>query len=134
LVLQDTPLNDFALEKTLRNSVSAVDNLSDKDEEKLERMRVRFTRVDQFLDYLEREEDFERKQFGLDRLRSAVARPITRIITNSYYEQKSWIEQRIRENREKFAEENLFKPQEGEFGESDCEMDVPGRNETDRDL
>ncbi len=38
LVLQDTPINDSAVEKELRNAVFKVNNLGDKEEEKLARM------------------------------------------------------------------------------------------------
>lgn len=57
LVLQDTPLNDENVERVLRESVFLVDNLVDREEEKLERVRARFRRVEAFLAYLRTEED-----------------------------------------------------------------------------
>lgn len=61
LVLQDTPLNDAAVELSLRTYVDQVDNLSDREDQKLERVQVRFCRVREFLDYLQKEEQQEEK-------------------------------------------------------------------------
>jgi hypothetical protein len=41
LVLQDTPLDDRAVERHLRESVDLVDHLSAREEEKLQRMNIR---------------------------------------------------------------------------------------------
>jgi hypothetical protein len=60
LVLQDTPLDDTEVEGNLRQSVFEVDNLSDRDEEKIRRVNKRFERVERFLAYLNDEEDSER--------------------------------------------------------------------------
>ena len=59
LVLQDTPLNDLELAKQLRDSVYKVDNLNDPEEDKVQRVNVRFDRVYRFIDYLESEEQAE---------------------------------------------------------------------------
>ncbi len=45
--------------------VKEVDNLADKEENKLERMEIRFKRVEVFLNYLQEEEQAEIKDRGL---------------------------------------------------------------------
>jgi hypothetical protein len=108
LVLQDTPVSDAELEKDLRESVYRVNNLGDREDEKLDRMDVRFSRVEKFLLYLSGEEKEERKSYALEGLDSIVSEPVMAPIAAAYFEQKSWIQRRLRENREKFAEDVLF--------------------------
>lgn len=105
LVLQDTPLNDPATERGLRESVFRVDNLGDREEDKLARMEARFDRVQRFLDYLRGEEDVERKRFNLARISSTVAEPIMPKFLAEFAREKEWIGRRLRENREKYAED-----------------------------
>lgn len=105
LVLQDTPLNDGAVEKGLRQSVYDVNNLADAEELKLDRVRARFARVERFLGYLRKEEDVERAEFGLDRIDSPFAEPIMNRIVTTFQIERDWIDQRLRENRERFKEE-----------------------------
>ena len=105
LVLQDTPLNDPSLEKQLRQSVYDVNNLPDEEDQKLERVRSRFKRVELFLDYLVKEEAAERAEFGLDRIDSPLAKPIMKDIKASFESEREWIDRRLRENRERYKEE-----------------------------
>jgi hypothetical protein len=94
--------------KELENSVYKVDNLGDKEEEKIARMEVRFQRVEKFLTYLQDQENFENKQFEISRIQSDITESLVADIAERYKKQKAWIEKRIRENREKYAEEKLF--------------------------
>ncbi len=105
LVLQDTPLNDAAVERMLRQSVYDVNNLADAEEFKLERVRARSTRVERFLGYLRNEEDVERTEFGLARIDSPIAEPIMNNIIATLQSEMGWIDRRLRENRERFKEE-----------------------------
>jgi hypothetical protein len=105
LVLQDTPLSSEETEAFLRQSVFEVDNLQDREEEKMQRLAVRFARVEKFLDYLKKEEDFDRSEFNLDHASGVFAERIVPSIEASYRQDKAWIERRIRENRERYAEE-----------------------------
>ena len=57
LVLQDTPIDDPGVEEELRGSVFRVDNLADREIEKINRMAERFKRVGRFLEYLGEQED-----------------------------------------------------------------------------
>lgn len=59
LVLQDTPLNDLAIAQELTEYMKQVDNLSGKEEDKRERILVRFNRIKLFLEYLLQEESHE---------------------------------------------------------------------------
>ena len=105
LVLQDTPLNDGAVEYQLRQSVYAVNNLIDEGPDKLERVQARCDRVERFLEYLKAEEDRERAEFGLDRLNTPIATPIVPRIQSSFKSERDWILQRLSQNREKYREE-----------------------------
>jgi hypothetical protein len=48
LVLQDTPISDDNLVRSLRQSVYDVNTLSDREQEKIPRMQVRFNRAKNF--------------------------------------------------------------------------------------
>ena len=67
-----------------------------------------FARVEKFIDYLENEEQFEIKAYRLDKLDSVFASPFLPNIRINYFKQKSYISRRIKENREKYAEDTLF--------------------------
>lgn len=105
LVLQDTPLNDETVVDKLERSVHEVDNLADKEDLKLQRMGVRFSRVQEFLIYLEAEEEQEVKHHRLTGVNSVLADPITPKIIEAFARQRSYIETRLRENRERLDEE-----------------------------
>lgn len=105
LILQDTPLDSSQVEQELRGAVIEVDNLSDREEEKIARMEVRFSRVKCFLDYLESQESTERARFGLEKVSTALSVSIVSPIVQAFEEQREWIRKRLRENRERFAED-----------------------------
>lgn len=105
LVLQDTPLDEDDVAETLKNSVRAVDNLSDREDQKLERMDVRFERVETFINYLQRQENAERVLFDLDSVQGVIAEQIVPAIRSEFEQQRDWIQRRLRENRETYAEE-----------------------------
>ncbi len=105
LVLQDTPFSNLNVEAEIRQAVHDVDNLSDKEDEKLVRMKVRFDRVDTFLDYLADEETLERGKFELDKVEGAIGAPIMPAVREKFRREREWIERRLRENREKYEEE-----------------------------
>lgn len=68
LVLQDTPIDVSSVEEELRRSVSRVDNLADREAEKIQRMSERFERVDRFLRYLDKQEEREHNEKDVQRL------------------------------------------------------------------
>ena len=108
LVLQDTPLDDAGVEAELRAAVEEVDNLSDREDAKLARMAVRFRRVRSFLRYLRAQEEREHIEFSLPKRGGIWAAPIVPAIQERIEEEISYIERRLRENRERFAEELKF--------------------------
>jgi hypothetical protein len=108
LVLQDTPVDDHAVHVELRQSVRDVDNMADKDELKLARIRTRFARVEAFLAYMQDEEDYERRVFSLDKVQGAIGHPIVAEIIAQYQREKEWIELRLAENREHVEEPAPF--------------------------
>lgn len=122
LVLQDTPLNDEGVEKSLRDSVFLVDNLVDRDEQKLERVRTRFRRVETFLAYLKKEEDAERVIYNLGAVHGPLGATIAPQITQSYVSERDWIERRLLENRERYQEESLWGEWEEVQDEDDAEV------------
>jgi len=105
LVLQDTPLNDRALEERLRQSVYNVDNVGDKEENKVERLGVRFDRVSWFLDYLKREEDAEFERFGLDTLDGIITGRIVPSLSEKFDAERAYIRRRWAENRAKYPDD-----------------------------
>jgi hypothetical protein len=124
LVLQDTPLNDSSVERTLRDLVHEVDNLSDRAEEKLSRMGVRFKRVQTFLKYLQNEESQEEIVFDLLRRGGMWAEPFMPAVLRQIDREISWIGKRIQENSEKVAEDLSWEGDEGEEQEFH-EIDMP---------
>ena len=105
LVLQDTPLNDLSVAQNLTALLVQVDNLSDGEGSKLERTEVRYMRVRQFLDYLEKEEKREVAAFELEKRGDVWQQPFMPEIRNQIEREFAWIGRRIRENREKFADD-----------------------------
>jgi hypothetical protein len=105
LVLQDTPLDDTELERRLRTYVEQVDNLSDREDQKLDRMHVRVARVRDFLDYLLSEEQREEKQFDLQKRGGIWAESFVPAIRSQVENEIGWIERRLEENRELYAED-----------------------------
>ncbi len=66
---------------------------------------MRFARVEKFIEYLKKEEEHERAEFNLEHVGGVFADPIVPAIEEFYQRDKAWIEKRIRENRERYAEE-----------------------------
>src|ERR1035437_7691202 len=118
LVLQDTPLNDSDTEKVLRSFVQQVDNLSDREEEKLARLEVRFARVRAFLAYLRSEEEDEATLYELRRSGGVWATPFMPDIISQIEREIEWIERRLKENREIF-------PEDIKVWSDESELDVP---------
>jgi hypothetical protein len=93
------------VESLLRDSVFRVDNLGDRDQDKLERLEARFMRVDAFLGYLAAEETAEIAGFGLAQLSGPLGREWVPSIRTQFVAQTDWIRRRVRENRERYAED-----------------------------
>jgi len=136
LVLQDTPINDSGIERDLRDSVHRVDNLADREEEKLARMEIRFDRVGQYLDYLHEEENIEIDRFSLTGRNTVITDPIVPGIRDEYERQRTRIEERLRANRERFEEEivlevppeeeSILLPRESEDAAEDADVAESG--------
>jgi len=82
-----------------------VDNLSDRDDQKVDRMRVRFTRVRRFLQYLRQEEERERIVFNLNEAAGIWQEAFTPSIIEQIEREVGWIERRLQENRERYEED-----------------------------
>jgi hypothetical protein len=101
----ETPLDDSKVEEALRAYVYEVDNLSDREDQKLDRMRVRFSRVRAFLAYLLKEENNEQARFGLQEQGGIWAAPFIPAISDQIEREIAWIQRRVEQNREKYAED-----------------------------
>jgi len=108
LMLQNTPLNDEHLARILTASIQKVNNLIDREDQKIERTDERFARTEKFMEYLAAEEAAETKKYGLDKSKSVISESIVPAIRANFNDQKSWISRRLRENRERYAEELTF--------------------------
>ena len=108
LVMQDTPINSATIAEELKKSVYEVDNMYDREEDKIRRVQTRFARVETFLDYLESEEKKERNHLQLDCVDNILSQPIVCLIKQQYERERDWIKTRIKENREKYADEITF--------------------------
>ncbi len=104
LVLQDTPISNDEVEADLRRSVEAVDNLGDREEEKLQRIEARFDRVGKFIKYLEGEEKSERDRLKLREVDSILSQAIVAGICERFEREREEIRKRVAANRERFAE------------------------------
>ncbi len=124
LILQDTPINDEGVEKALRESVFQVDNLSDREDVKLERMAKRFERVERFLAYLKKEEDRERLEYSLTEAEGALGAVIVPAIQEQFAKERAWIERRVRENREKYEDDSPQGDGTDTFGPDDSEEEA----------
>jgi hypothetical protein len=79
--------------------------LSDREDQKLERVEIRASRVELFLQYLGGEEERERKQFDLHRQGGIWGEPFVPAIAAQIDSELTWILRRLKENRERFAED-----------------------------
>ena len=119
LVLQDTPFSSSQIAAELKQSVYVVDNLYDPEEDKVERVEARFKRVGFFLDYLKSEENQERSHFQLSNDGGSLGQPIIDPIREQYERERDWIRRRIIENRERYADESIFKTLEEDASQLD---------------
>jgi hypothetical protein len=95
LILQDTPLNDADLARTFRESVYQVNNLADKDAEKVARLGVRLDRVGQFLRYLEQDERSEQDHFGLSMVQGPLSTAFMPETLGVFKKDREYIENRL---------------------------------------
>jgi hypothetical protein len=123
LVLQDTPFNEIAIEEKVRGCVIEVDNLIDREEDKLPRMQVRFLRVRVFLSYLNSEEEREQKEFDLARKGGIWSERFVPPIIEQIEKEVGWIERRLKENRERVLEDIRFQVDDGYFESEDEQGD-----------
>jgi len=108
LALQDTPLDDEAAANALTEFMKQVDNLDEGGGSKTERTQVRFSRVRRFLDYLANEEAREDALYGLSAKGDVWREPFMPELRAQIEKEISWIERRLRENREKFEDDIMI--------------------------
>ena len=126
LILQDTPLNARAIEEKLRGFVHQVDNLNDREDEKLARMQVRFERVRTFVSYLQAEEKREDLAFDLPRRGGVWGIPFMPLISESIEREITWIDRRLTENRERFIDDLQLAAELESLDETDEDVSYDG--------
>lgn len=99
LVLQDTPLNDSEVERSLRQSVYDVNNLADREHDKEERMRIRFDRTQIFINYLAKEENEEFIRFDMGRMPLPLSSLFMTGIKSRFAEDRAYIERKLHQGR-----------------------------------
>jgi hypothetical protein len=129
LVLQDTPLSDAGVEAQLRRSVKQVDNLGDREEEKVARIAARFDRVRVFLAYLSKEEDEEWQRLGFAP-EGVLSRRFVPSLKTEIDSEMAWIYRRVRENRERVREDMVRRvedeaSQDGDEDTESLQMELP---------
>jgi hypothetical protein len=105
LVLEDTPLADKQLRDDLANAAYEVRSLEGRPEARLERLGLRFGRVERFLGYLRAEEESETGRFGLSMADPVLGGPFVPTIEAEFSEQKAYITRRLDEAQERVAED-----------------------------
>ena len=118
LVLEDTPIDQAGVEEKLRDLVQEVDNLSDRQDQKRDRMAVRFRRVSAFLDYLRSEEEREIGEFDLQRRGGLWADPFMPDISTQVEHEIQWIDRRLQENAEKTTDDLAWDPMDDDEPDS----------------
>ena len=98
-------MDDTEVEQYLRHSVGQVDNLGDREDQKVERMQTRFARVAHFLDYLDQQEEREHQGKDLVARSGVIGKRIVPALKEGFQSERTWIERRVRENRERYSED-----------------------------
>ena len=96
-VFQDTPFDEEQTAKDLKHYIVDLDKLADTQDNMLQRMEIRFDRVDMFLSYLLAEEEKEFKAFNLAQVSGILGESIMPSIREQYEREKAWIQRRVSE-------------------------------------
>lgn len=98
LVFQDTPFDDEAIARKLRDSIVDLDRYADTQDTLSYRMHIRFGRVEQFLSYLLAEENKEYDIYSLSLVSGMLNQKMMPSIVEQYEKEKQWIQKRVSEN------------------------------------
>jgi hypothetical protein len=107
LVFQDTPIDDQDIIGKLKQLIIDVDEIVEKQEFMLERMELRFERVEMFLSYLLKQEQKEQKKFSLNIHSGPLGQEFMLDIITQYEKERDWIKKRISEKAERQADDSL---------------------------
>ena len=127
LVFQDTPINDESTLRVLVESIKKVGNLSDPEEDKVAKMEERFKRITTFLKYLEQEEQKEFNSYYFEGKTGLIYSTFLPSMWEAFNGQKEWILDRLKGNKEKYADEQLG------FNFSDSEESIIDDKDEDND-
>jgi hypothetical protein len=95
LVFQDTPFSDETLAKKMKDYIVALDSLPDTYEATMDKMVIRFERVDLYLQYLNDQEQTEFNIYNLSQLSNIFGKAIMPAIIEQYQKEKAFITGRI---------------------------------------
>jgi hypothetical protein len=106
LIFQDTSIDASSpIVQQLVNSLNAVNNIGDPEEQKIPRMEERFNRVSIFLSYLDQQETHEHRSLQVRNSENPIYKLFIKEIIEKFIAQRTWILQRLKENREKLSED-----------------------------
>jgi len=110
LVLEDTAFDDTEIVKVLVKLVEAVDAIDDSPQTRLQKVELRFRRVEVFLDYLADRERLERASHGLDKRTDKLGDVVMEPIRAQYEREKAYIRGRLLRNAESTPEQLPLDP------------------------
>jgi predicted type IV restriction endonuclease/DNA-binding PadR family transcriptional regulator len=102
LVIVDTPIDDRSVSNNLFKMTIDIASFPDRDDNKLEKIEKRFSRVEQFLDYLDEQEKIE---FSLSSKINDIPEISEKWIPDlkqQFDSEREWIRRRISENIERY--------------------------------
>lgn len=123
LVLQDTPIDDLAVVKQLTEYMKQVDNLSGKEEDKGDRILVRFNRVILYLEYLLEQESDEIEQISAMPINPIFIKAFVPEIIGRNNEQRKIIITKYEENISKY---HKYEDLEVDTAEYETDEILPG--------
>lgn len=106
-VFQDTPFDEEQIAKDLKQYIVDFDKLPDMQENMLQRLKIRFERVDMFISYLIAEEEREFEAFNLAQISGILGQTIVPAIKEQYENEKAWIIRRVSERLESRDDSDL---------------------------
>jgi hypothetical protein len=100
LVLEDTSFANHVIVDQLAEDCAAVDAVPTDAYHKLEKIELRFTRVDRFLQYLQESEQRERDEYSLHGSAGILSQEIVRPVREQYEREKAFTRRRLAANAE----------------------------------
>jgi hypothetical protein len=99
LIFMDTPINDDGVLKSLLEYVISVDTITENyPHNRLEKNELRFSRVNEFMKYLQKEESQERERFNLDKFDNPLSIKIADLIISQINREIKLIRNKLKQS------------------------------------